>query len=83
MEVLRSIGNLKLKIETRRGNETYSSATPYNICDLSPEISGKRLELLREVVPRLSGLAVLGNSTNPGNAEALKETELAAGAAAA
>src|SRR5207244_653797 len=47
---------------------------------LSPEISGKRLELLKEIVPRLSRVAVLGNSTEPGNAQALRETEAAAGA---
>ena len=47
---------------------------------LSPELSGKQLELLKEIVPKLSRVAVLGNSTNPGNAQALKETELAAGA---
>jgi hypothetical protein len=45
-----------------------------------PEISGKRLELLKEIVPRLSRVAVIGTSTNPGNAQALRETELAAGA---
>jgi putative ABC transport system substrate-binding protein len=44
---------------------------------LYPEISGKQLELLKEIVPRLSRLAVLGNSTHPGNAQALKETKLA------
>jgi putative ABC transport system substrate-binding protein len=49
---------------------------------LSPELSGKQLELLKEVVPRLSRVAVLGSSTTPGNAQALKETELAAGALA-
>jgi putative ABC transport system substrate-binding protein len=49
---------------------------------LSPEISGKQLELLKEVVPRLSRVAVLGSSTTPGNAQSLKETELAAGALA-
>ncbi|SRR5581483_7426151 len=43
-----------------------------------PEISGKQLELLKEIVPRLSRLAVLGNSTVPGNAQVLKEAELAA-----
>jgi putative ABC transport system substrate-binding protein len=56
-----------------------------NITGLStlyPEISGKQLELLKEIVPRLSRLAVFGNSTHPGNAQALKETELAAGALA-
>ena len=47
---------------------------------LSPELSGKRLELLKEIVPRLSRVAVFGTSTTPGNAQALKETELAAGA---
>jgi putative ABC transport system substrate-binding protein len=46
---------------------------------LAPEISGKQLELLKETVPRLSRVAVLGTSTRPGNAYALKETELAAG----
>jgi len=45
---------------------------------LAPEISGKRLELLKEIVPKLSRVAVLGTSTNPGNAQALRETELAA-----
>ena len=47
---------------------------------LRPEISGKRLELLKEVVPGLARVAVLGTSGNPGNAEGLKETELAAAA---
>jgi putative ABC transport system substrate-binding protein len=45
---------------------------------LSPQLSGKRLELLKEIVPKLSRVAVLGNSTSPGNAETLKELELAA-----
>ena len=47
---------------------------------LAPEISGKQLELLKEIVPRLSHVAVIGNSTRSGNAQMLKETELAAGA---
>ena len=47
---------------------------------LAPEISGKRLELLKEIVPRLARVAVLGTSTQPGNAQQLRETELAAGA---
>jgi putative ABC transport system substrate-binding protein len=52
-----------------------------NITGLStfaPELSGKRLELLKEVVPRLSRVAVFGTSTQPGNAQSLKEVELAA-----
>jgi ABC-type uncharacterized transport system substrate-binding protein len=49
------------------------------LATLAPEISGKQLELLKETVPRLSRVAVLGTSTIPGNAQAIKETELAAG----
>jgi putative ABC transport system substrate-binding protein len=47
---------------------------------LAPEISGKQLELLKEIVPRLSRVAVFGTSTRQGTAQALKELELAAGA---
>jgi putative ABC transport system substrate-binding protein len=45
---------------------------------LAPELSGKRLELLREIVPKLSRVAVFGTSTQPGNAENLTDVELAA-----
>ena len=48
------------------------------MASLSPELSGKRLELLKEIVPTLSRVAVVGTSTNPGNAQTLRETELAA-----
>jgi putative tryptophan/tyrosine transport system substrate-binding protein len=47
---------------------------------LGPEISGKQLELLKEIIPSLSRVAVLGNSMQPGNAQSLREVELAAGA---
>jgi putative ABC transport system substrate-binding protein len=47
---------------------------------LAPEISGKRLELLKEIIPKLTRVAVLGTSTREGNAQSLKEVELAAGA---
>jgi putative ABC transport system substrate-binding protein len=50
------------------------------LATLAPEISGKRLELLKEIVPRLSRVAVLGFSSQPGNAQSLSEVELAAGA---
>src|SRR4030095_10561678 len=52
-----------------------------NITGLStfaPELSGKRLEILREVVPKLSRVAVLGSSTATGYAQTLKEIEPAA-----
>ena len=45
---------------------------------LAPELSGKRLELLKEIVPKLSRVAVLGSSTSPGNAHTLTELEHAA-----
>jgi putative ABC transport system substrate-binding protein len=51
-----------------------------NITGLSnyhPDLSGKQLELLKEAVPRLARVAILGNSNEPGNVQALKETKLA------
>jgi ABC-type uncharacterized transport system substrate-binding protein len=48
------------------------------LSSLAPELSGKRLEILREVVPKLSRLVVLGTSTAPGQAQMLREVELAA-----
>jgi len=54
-----------------------------NITGLSthyPEISGKQLELLREIVPNLSRVAVLGNATQPGSPQALREINVAADA---
>jgi putative tryptophan/tyrosine transport system substrate-binding protein len=47
---------------------------------LGADLSAKRLELLKEVLPKLSRLAVLGNSANAGNGTQLRETERAAGA---
>ena len=47
---------------------------------LAPELSGKRLELLKEIIPKLSRVAVFGTSSSPGNAQELREVELAAGA---
>lgn len=49
------------------------------LSNLSPELSAKQLELLKEIVPRLARVAVLGHSTEPGNAQALSEMERAAG----
>jgi putative ABC transport system substrate-binding protein len=68
------VGNGFVQSLARPGGNITGLAT------LRPETSGKRLELLKEVVPKLSRVAVLGSSTMPGNAEALKETEVAAAA---
>jgi len=43
----------------------------------APELSGKRLELLREVLPRITRVAVLWNPSNPGFSEMLKEMQAA------
>jgi putative ABC transport system substrate-binding protein len=45
---------------------------------LSSEISGKRLELLREVSPNVSRLGVLWNAGDPGKAIEWRNTEVAA-----
>ena len=47
---------------------------------LLPEISGKRLELLKETVPQLSRVAVLWNAANPYKSVDLKEVEAVANA---
>ena len=47
---------------------------------LQVDLTGKRLELLKEVVPKLSRVAVIGSSTSADNARELKETDLAAAA---
>jgi putative ABC transport system substrate-binding protein len=49
------------------------------LSSLAADLSGKRLELLKEILLKLSRLAVFETSTNTGNARQLKETELAAG----
>jgi putative ABC transport system substrate-binding protein len=48
------------------------------LSSLRSDLNGKRLELLKEILPKLSRLTVLGSSTNPANAQQLRETELAA-----
>jgi putative ABC transport system substrate-binding protein len=49
------------------------------LASLSSENSGKQLDLMKEIVPRLSHVAIIGNSTNPGDSQALREMVLAAG----
>ena len=48
------------------------------LTNLAPELGGKRLELLKEIVPKLSRVAVLGDPTSPGHATGWRETEIAA-----
>jgi len=46
---------------------------------LAPEMSGKQLEIMKEIIPKLSRVAVIGSSTIPGDAQTLRETVLSAG----
>jgi putative ABC transport system substrate-binding protein len=48
------------------------------LAGIHADLMGKRLELLREAVPRLSRVAVLSHAANPGNAQYIKQAELAA-----
>jgi len=48
------------------------------LATLAPELAGKRLELLKEIVPKLSRVAIFGTSVNPGDAQAIREIEPAA-----
>ena len=50
------------------------------LSNLAPELSGKRLELLKETVSRLKRVAVLGTSNTPSTAPMLTDTDLTAGA---
>jgi putative ABC transport system substrate-binding protein len=68
------VGNGFVASLARPGGNITGSST------LNPELSGKRLEILKETVPKLSRVAVFGTSTFPGNGENLKEVERAAAA---
>jgi putative ABC transport system substrate-binding protein len=46
---------------------------------MSPELSAKRLEILRSLAPKSSHFAILWDSSNPGMAQRVRETEIAAG----
>src|SRR5262245_26950513 len=50
------------------------------LSNFAPELSGKRLEILREVVPKLSRVAVLGTSATVGYSLMAKDIDLAASA---
>jgi putative tryptophan/tyrosine transport system substrate-binding protein len=49
------------------------------LSSVAPELGGKRLELLKETVPKLARVAILGTSTTPGYPQSIREMELAAG----
>jgi len=48
------------------------------VSGFAPELSGKRLELIREILPRAERIAVLANRANPATAPVIRATESAA-----
>lgn len=48
------------------------------LTNLMPEVSAKRLQLLKEAFPKIARVAVLFNSQNPGNVRAAKDLQDAA-----
>jgi putative ABC transport system substrate-binding protein len=48
------------------------------LATLRAELTGKQLELLKEILPKLSHIAFFGTSTDPADKESLKDTELTA-----
>ena len=48
------------------------------LANLTTELSGKQVEILKEVMPKLARLAVLRDLTEPGNPQAVRETNRAA-----
>jgi putative ABC transport system substrate-binding protein len=49
------------------------------LSSLAQELSAKRMELLKDIVPKLARVGILGTSDIPGNAEALRQAEVASG----
>ena len=48
------------------------------LTNLMPEVSAKRLQLLKETFPKIARVAVLFNAQNPGNVRTAKDTQDAA-----
>jgi putative ABC transport system substrate-binding protein len=48
------------------------------LASMTPDIDGKRLELLKELLPSVSRIAILWNPTNPNNSARLKQMQDAA-----
>ena len=46
------------------------------LSSVAADLAGKRLELLKEILPNISRVVLFGTSTFPGNAQALKEMKL-------
>ena len=52
------------------------------LSNLRSDLGGKRLQILKDTIPGLSRVAVIGTSTTPGNTQALADVESAASALA-
>jgi putative ABC transport system substrate-binding protein len=56
----------------------HPSGNATGLTSIAPDLSGKRLELIREIVPGVSQIAVLSNPTSPTVPSQMNETKLAA-----
>ena len=54
------------------------NVTGLSLSLMAPELIGKQMQLLKELVPRISRIAVLWNPTNPSGAPQVQEAEMAA-----
>ena len=65
------------RVRSCRGRLVESLARPggnvTGLTNLTRELGGKRLELLKEAVPKVARVAVLYNPANPGSAREVKE----------
>ena len=66
------VGNGFVESLTRPGENITGLST------LPPRMSGKQLEILKEIIPKLSRVAVISTPINPGDTQARKEMEAAA-----
>ena len=71
-ELVRPCSSRDMRVPSRPGGNLTGLST------VNPDAAAKRVELMKEIMPRISRLAVLRNPTNSGSQLALKETEAGA-----
>jgi len=59
-------------------NLTRPGGNVTGLSGFAPELSGKRLELIREIRPSAARIAILANLANPATAPVIRTTESAA-----
>ncbi len=80
-ELAAELVRLKVDVIASLGSpatEAAKRATTTGLSGFAPELSGKRLELIREIRPNATRIAMLANLANPATAPVIRATELAA-----